>query len=171
MREKTTIGLNGNNVGRTNNKSYYYMVAMLILSLSFWVGCEKEVTQKGWYDYGNGLVNLSNTNLIQSEMSFTLILDEKDKSGSNIEVEIINGPISKNNVETAITSLQVKGENLNVKSVEWNASIGFDAFTIKLPGFDEAGISFDSIDSCIKLIELWYRTYSDLVGYIDPYKA
>jgi len=140
----------------------------LISVIVLFSGCGKKVSQKGWYDYGNGLVNLSNVSHIQSEMSFSLKLQEKDKYGDNKTVNLVNGPITKANVAKM-------RENLKKYSGKWDAvsyaaSIRFDGFTLKLQDFDSAGLECTD-EGAIKLVELWLSEYQKLLNYLDPYRG
>ena len=147
----------------------YLTILTVITGVLYLGGCGKEVSQKGWYDYGNGLVNLSNTNLIQGEMSFTLVLNEKDNYGENKKVEIISGPISESNLEKFKREIAKYDGKWN--SVTFISMIIFDNFNFKLQGFDDAGITLTDNDSCIQLANLWVSEYNKLLKYLDPYKA
>jgi len=143
-----------------------YIALLACITLSS--GCGRRMTQKGWYDYGNGIVNLSNVNNIQSKMSFTLVMIQTDNYGDNIEIDLVDEvAITKENI--AIIKKGIKNNSGKWESVTGSCVISFDMFSLQLPFFDEYGLDCDD-KGCIKLTEAWLETYSDLVDYIDPYR-
>lgn len=124
--------------------------------------------KKSWYDYGNGCVNLSNTNIIRSEMNFSVILLEKNEYGLDIEKEIIKGPITRENVDKFKKNMnKYKGK---WESVRYSAFIYFDSFSLRLYNFDSIGLSCTHEDSK-KLVEIWLSEYQKLINYLSPYKS
>lgn len=138
----------------------------MIICTILMVGCGKRVSQKGWYNYGNGCVNLSNVTNVQSEMSFSLSLAEKDEYGANKVVVLASGAITENNVNEireGIVKYSGKWEG-----IEYSAYIRFDSFTLKLYTMDAAGLQCND-EGCIKLAELWLSDYQKLLRYMAPY--
>jgi hypothetical protein len=101
-------------------------------------------------------------------MSFTLILHQEDGYGNKIKVNLVEEvAITKENVE--LIKQGIKDNSGKWESVIGYCFITFDGFSLMLPFFDEYGLDCDD-KGCIKLTDIWLKTYLDLVNYINPYR-
>jgi|GEM_PF-6957464 hypothetical protein len=128
-----------------------------------------KVRQADWYDFGNGLINLSNVSVIKSQMNFGIILKEKDENGLDIEIVLVDAVISKENLEnfkTEISKYKDKWE-----SVTYKASINFDLFTLKLQTFETASIPLLGNSSCIELVNFWVKQLDSIKARVKPYNS
>lgn len=146
----------------------FFTLLLVFATLILMTNCKKQVSEKGWYDYGNGVINLSSVSHIESNMSFTLILSEKDEYGENKKVELVKDlPITKANVQ------KIREGIINYsgawESVSFLSAIQFDGFTLRLYNFETAGLPCTD-QGCIQLAELWLSEYNKLLAYIDPYR-
>jgi predicted Zn finger-like uncharacterized protein len=151
-----------------NRYSTPIIVILIVIAASIiYFSFNKSATISIWYNYGNGMINLSNVHNIIGEMSFTLKLKTKNQYGNNEEKKILDSdPITSNNIKKVKEA--IKTNSGQWESVSSQAAIKFDSFTLRLPGFKESGIEVTD-DGCVKLVDSWLKTYSNLVSLLNPY--
>jgi len=154
--------------GLTQNKFVVYLIFGVICATGLIAFFYPTKTQSAiWYNYGNGLVNLSNVHNIHASMSFSLTLKNKNQYGGEINERVLTSePITLENVKKIKEALKKNSDKW--ESVSSSAEIKFDSFTLRLPSFKEAGVKVND-NGCIELAEYWLKTYNNIVSLLRPY--
>lgn len=135
-----------------------FFVACLIMIAC---GCNNKESKSNWYDYGNGVVNLSMVKNIRSKMLLT-------SNGATLDYYVVEskakdvlfeGPINDDNIK----ELKDKVSNFSFdEELTGSASINFDDFTLTLPV-----IKIKKADEKDKL-DTWLNIYNNLLTHINP---
>lgn len=141
-------------------KKFMAAVGIIVFAGLLAAGCSDR--SQGWYNYGNGCVNLANVTHISSSMSFELTLPEQNEYGQKKVVSLAQGEsITQENVDKIISELKKYAGKW--ESVSTAASIQFDAFTLQLYTLKSAGLPATD-EGCVKLVGIWLSEYNKLAG-------
>ena len=114
------------------------------------VGCKKSTAC--WYPVDGGNINLDQVKVITSEAFLAAWNDDNPYHRDTL----INGVISKENVQKAINKL--KNNSKDYGHINYHAEIRFDNFPVKLQTMDDTHYfprGWSSTEDLVKLLELW----------------
>ena len=132
-------------------KNLMFVACVITLILTGSVGCSKK--PNGWYPIEGGYINLKNVKTITT---CAQIMDAINPLWCPI---IINGPITRANVEKAKDVIQEKHKkDINIKGLRATAYIEFDGFKVMLDSLPE----FESYKDIINLLDSWLESVEEL---------
>lgn len=132
------------------------MIMGALISISFGlVGCKQD--GQGWYDYGNGQINLSQVNFITSTFWITDVSTGKT---------ILEGKLNESDISESIKKIEELPEL--PAEIRYGGFINFDNFTLELQHLENYDLQY-SKEGVIDLLENWQSDYDRLLTYTNPY--